>query len=132
MARACAARLRTIDSSAICLACGLRSVTASSRSFATISRRERNLYTTVSPALASDLQHADIADFRDVPHVRTSARLQVDARNPEQAHPSRTPRRLHAHRLHQLRPRIGFLAAAPARLGRLTPAHGRVRPTPDL
>src|SRR5207247_2613774 len=34
MARACAARLRTIDSSAICLACGLRSVMVASGSVA--------------------------------------------------------------------------------------------------
>src|SRR5438552_4989923 len=132
MARACAARLRTIDSSAICLACGLRSVTASSRSFETSSRRERNLYTTVSPALASDLQHADIADFRDVPHVRTPARLQVDTRNPEQAHPSRTARRLHAHRLHQLRARVELLVGDPDRLGVHTAGDERIRLGLDL
>src|SRR5258706_1705669 len=109
MARACAARLRTIDSSAIWLACGLRSVIGSSRSLDTVSRGERNLYAPVAAALAPDFQHADTADLGDVPHVRAPAGLQVDAGNPEQADPSGTARRLHAHRLHQLWPRVELL-----------------------
>src|SRR6266536_497017 len=132
MARACAARLRTIDSSAICLACGLRSVMGSSRSLETVLRRERDLHSAVAAALAPDLQHTDTADLGDVPHVRAPAGLQVDARNPEQAHAPATARRLHAHRLHQLRARIELLVGDPYCLGVDTAGDERIGPALDL
>src|SRR6185437_10958089 len=54
---------------------------------------ERDLDAAIAPPLAPDLQHSDGVDLADVRHMRPTAGLQIDARNPQQAHPPRAARR---------------------------------------
>src|SRR5437016_14281401 len=103
-----------MDSSAICLACGFKLVTALSRRLA--SCRQRNLHALVAPAFAADLEHADRADLGNVLHVRAAAGLQVDTRNSQQPYPPSSPGRLYAHGLDQLGPGIELLFGDPDRL----------------
>src|SRR3989454_11282848 len=128
MARACAARFRTIDSSAICLACGLRSVTV----FFRRSGRQRNLHAFVASAFAADLEHADGADLGDVLHMRAAARLQVDTRDSQQPHPPSAARRLYAHGLDQLGPGVELLFGNPDGLGFRAARDERIRLLLDL
>src|SRR5437763_1027523 len=104
-----------MDSSAICRACGFKSVTELSRRLA--SCRQRNLHALIAPAFAADLEHADRADLGDILHVCAAARLQVDTRNSQQPYPPPSARRLYAHRLDQFGPGIELLFGDPDRLG---------------
>src|SRR5205823_11897178 len=78
---------------------------------------ERDLDALVVFALAANLKHPDAADFGDVGDVRAAAGLQIDARNPQQPHAAGAARRLHAHRLHQLRLGVELGIADPDTLG---------------
>src|SRR5580693_9170246 len=115
MARAWAARLRTIDSSAICLACGLRSIPACVGGSTSV--RKRDLHPFVVPAFAADLKHADGTDLGDVPDMSPAAWLQVDARNSEEPYASSTSWRLHAHGLDQLGSGVEVIFGDPDGLG---------------
>src|SRR5438105_2796501 len=75
--------------------------------------REHDLHTPVASALASNLDHTDTADLGDVLDVRSAARLQVDARNLQQAHFTGAAWRLDAHRFDELRPRVELFVGDP-------------------
>src|SRR5262249_58514177 len=81
------------------------------------SGRERDLDPAVAATFVADPQHADAADLGDVAHVRASARLEVDAGDAEQPHPAGAPRRLYAHRLHELRTRVELFVGDPHGFG---------------
>src|SRR2546421_9753750 len=101
-----------MDSSAICLACGFRSATTAPRTMRLLARQS-DLDSPVATAFASYLDDADAADLGDVTYVRAAARLQVDAGNAQEPLSARTAGRLHAHRLHQIGPRIELFVADP-------------------
>src|SRR5579872_3469415 len=77
------------------------------------SSSQRDLDTSVALAFTPDLQHPDGADFPDVAHVSPAARLQVNARNPEQADAAGAPGWLYAHSLHQIGACLQFLVGDP-------------------
>ena len=64
--------------------------------------------------------------------MRAAAGLQVDAGDPQEPHAPGAARRLHAHRLDELRPRVELLVGDPDRLGLDAARDHRVRLALDL
>src|SRR6516162_7372711 len=78
---------------------------------------EGDLDALVALALTADLQYANPFDLGDFGDVGAAAGLQIDARDPEQPHPSGAARRLHAHGLDELWLCLELRVGDPHRLG---------------